>query len=187
VLLAGVSCPAFAGPNNIGGTITFTGNVTDTTCDVVGGYGTGGETSNITVVLDSVPTSALTAAGNTAGGKAFQLILGGQSGCTIATPGTAQLSYDPSSVNIDGTNSGTLKNTAVGGATNTNIQLVHGTDSGGQVLDLGNALLNQPIAPDDATAPNQASWNFFAQYFSTVGGSTPGAVKSNVQYKVSYN
>ena len=49
-----------------GGTIRITGAVTDATCTITGGAGTDGGTSNVTVALDPVAATSLTAAGNTA-------------------------------------------------------------------------------------------------------------------------
>jgi hypothetical protein len=80
-----------------GGTITFTGAVTDETCTIKGGSGTDGGTGNFTVALDAVPASALAAAGDTAGNKPFQVIIGGSNQPTCQDGKVATMSFETSS------------------------------------------------------------------------------------------
>ncbi len=72
---------AFAGSETTnGGTIEFIGEITDSTCVVsVKGTdnGTGTDRTNNTVILPTVQTANLAAAGNTAGRTGFVLLVGG--------------------------------------------------------------------------------------------------------------
>jgi major type 1 subunit fimbrin (pilin) len=163
-----------------GGTITFTGAVTDETCTITGGAGTNGGTGNFTVALDPVPASALAAATDTAGNKPFQIIIGGSGQTTCQDGKVATLSFVPSSPQIDPA-TGALVNALSGQATNVEVQ----------VLDNNSA----PIALNDpangvtfpAIANNTATQDFSAQYLAVNAGATAGLVSTDVLYQVVYN
>lgn len=173
---------AFAGAasaQSVGsGTIYFDGSVTDNTCTVQGGPGTGGEVTNFTVRLDSVPTTALTAAGATAGAKTFGVILGGAGSGTCNVAGVYSFALDNSSINIDA-DTGALKN-ASGENPTTQLQLL---DAAGAPINLFNPYsVNFP-----ALVNNQAQINFGVRYLTKGGAATAGAVESNVKYVLTYN
>lgn len=175
VLAAGAASAAASN----GGTIRFTGAVTDETCTVTGGAGTDGGLGNFTVALDPVPVSALPAAQAVAGKKPFQVIIGGQGQGSCVDGKIATMTFLPSSPRIDPL-TGTLSNSLTGEATNTNVQLL---DSAGSAiaLNIPNAgYQSQPIANNTTTL------DFSAQYYAT-GAATPGLVDTSVVYAVTYN
>ncbi|RDS84183.1 fimbrial protein [Dyella psychrodurans] len=162
-----------------GGTITFTGSVTDATCTVTGGTGTSGGTGNFSVALDQVDASVLSAAGVTANPKMFDVIIGGPGQGTCEDGKVASMSFLPSSIYIDAA-TGALSNALSGEATNTEIQLLDSTNA---VIDLrmGAVAGMATIANNTATIP------FTAQYLAVNGAATPGLVSTNVVYAVTYN
>ncbi|WP_104656472.1 fimbrial protein [Ralstonia insidiosa] len=163
-----------------GGTIRITGAVTDATCTITGGAGTDGGTSNVTVALDPVAATSLTAAGNTANHKPFSLIIGGPGQGSCVDGKVARLSFNVASPRVDAA-TGTLTNALVGQAGNTNIQMTNGTAAG--VINLASPA-NGVDSP--AIADNTATINLGAQYYAT-GAATPGLVDTSVQYGVTYN
>jgi major type 1 subunit fimbrin (pilin) len=162
-----------------GGTIRFTGAVTDETCTITGGSGTDGGQGNFTVALDPVPASQLAAAGDVANKKPFTVIIGGPGQGSCQDGKVARMSFLTSSPRIDPT-TGTLTNALSGEATNANVQLLDST--GGVVA------LNDPANGYDspAIANNTATIDFAAQYYAT-GAATPGLVDTSVVYAVTYN
>ena len=162
-----------------GGTITFTGSVTDSTCTISGGGGTNGGTGNFTVALDSVAATDLAAAGVTANAKPFTVTIGGPGQGTCLDGKVATLSFLTSSPQIDAA-TGALTNALAGQATNTEIQLM---DSTGAPINLADPSysVNSP-----AIANNTAQINLQAQYYAT-GAATSGLVSTSVVYAIAYN
>ena len=160
-----------------GGTITFTGLVTDDTCPVTGGAGTDGGKNDFIVALTSVNTSDLAVAGAAAGKKPFDVIIGGAgSGCD--TTKVASMKFLPSSPRVDAL-TGTLTNALAGEATNTNIQLLDATD----------AVINLADAANESTADfvgDSATIKYSAQYLAVNGPATAGLVSTSVVYSVEY-
>jgi major type 1 subunit fimbrin (pilin) len=163
-----------------GGTITFTGAVTDETCTVTGGAGTNGGTGNFTVALDPVPASALAAATDTAGNKTFEVIIGGPGQSTCVDGKVATMSFVPSSPQIDPA-TGALVNALSGQATNTEVQVLDGTGTAIALNDPANGVTFPAIANNTATV------DFQAQYLAVNGGATAGLVSTDVLYQVVYN
>lgn len=168
-----------AAPAFTGGTIRFTGAVTDETCTITGGSGTDGGQGNFAVALDPVAASVLSAAGSVAGKKPFQIILGGQGQGTCEDGKVANMSFLSSSPQIDPT-TGNLKNALVGQATNTQVQVL---DSTGTPIVLNDSTWKVDFP---AIANHTATLEFGAQYFAT-GEATPGLVDTSVVYAVTYN
>lgn len=165
--------------SSYGGTITFTGAVSDSTCTVSGGAGTSGATGNFSVALTPVAATALSAAGDVAGPTNFSLVIGGpgQTGCVNGD--IAAISFMPSSTQIDAT-TGALANTLSGQATNVQVQLL---DDTGAPINLAD-----PSYQATATiANNTATVPFTAQYLAVGGAATPGSVQTNVVYQLTYN
>lgn len=177
-LVMGVASTAMAG--TAGGTITFTGAVNDTTCTVSGGSGTNGGAANFSVALDTVDANVLNAAGITANPKAFNVTIGGSDQPTCTAGKIANMSFLPSSTQIDPT-TGSLKNSLSGQATNVQIQL---TDSTSAPINLatGGQTWSTTIGAD-----NTGTIAFNAQYQTVGGAATPGLVNTNVVYQVVYN
>ena len=163
-----------------GGTIRFTGAVTDETCTVTGGAGTNGGTGNFTVALDPVPASALAAATDTAGNKTFQVIIGGPGQSTCVDGKVATMSFVPSSPQIDPT-TGALINALSGQATNTEVQVLDSTGTAIALNDPANGVTFPAIAGNTATV------DFQAQYLAVNAGATAGLVSTDVLYQVVYN
>lgn len=156
------------------GTITFTGEIKDVTCSVTGG-------PNFSVPLDPVQASALGSSGKVAGGKPFDITVGGTTtGCPDGTK--VAIVFEPSSSAINAA-TGNLKNTSTdAGGVASNVEI--------QILDAANA--NAPIdlrngdATTEATvASSAAKMPFVAQYIAT-GAAGAGAVESAVEYSVTF-
>ena len=179
-LTLGLAIAGSASAADAGGTITFTGSVTDATCTVTGGTGTSGGTGNFSVALDQVNASALAAAGDTANPKVFDVIIGGPGQGTCENGKVASMSFLPSSIYIDAA-TGALSNALTGEATNTQIQLLDGTTNATIDLRTGTYAATATIANNTATVP------FTAQYLAVNGAATPGLVSTNVVYAVTYN
>lgn len=164
-----------------GGTITFTGSVTDATCTVSGGTGTDGGTGNFTVALDEVNVNQLAAANDVANAKQFSVIIGGpgQGSCQDGT--VATMSFLPSSPRIDAA-TGALRNALSGEAQNAQIQLLRGGMTGNAInLASGTEQFMATVANNTATIP------FGVQYLAVNGAATPGLVSTSVVYAVTYN
>lgn len=151
-------------------TITFLGEVSDQTCEVA----INGATANPTVLLPTVSTADLAAAGSVAGETPFTLSV---SGCTINA--TQALPIKTVFVGNSVTVAGNLGNT--GSATNVSLQILDAV--GGNAVDLtGVATVDGlNVAAGDSTA----SHDFAVQYYSD-GAATAGTVVSSVQYAISY-
>lgn len=151
-------------------TITFLGEVSDQTCEVA----INGATANPTVLLPTVSTADLAAAGSVAGETPFTLSV---SGCTINA--TQALPIKTVFVGNSVTAAGNLGN--AGTATKVSLQILDAV--GGNAVDLtGVATVDGlNVAPGASTA----SHDFAVQYYSE-GAATAGTVVSSVQYAISY-
>jgi major type 1 subunit fimbrin (pilin) len=159
------------------GTITFTGSIDSSTCTVTSSAGA----ASFTVGLPQVSTKVLAAAGETAGDTSFSLKL---SGCSDIVGNVSTNFEAGTAVDLA---SGRLNNTAAGGATNVQIQLLNGDD--GSAIVAGGAAASQNshsvAMTSDGGTPEAgvATLNYFARYFAT-GISTAGAVSSLVTYSM---
>jgi major type 1 subunit fimbrin (pilin) len=163
-----------------GGTITFTGAVTDQTCTIKGGTGTDGGTGNFTVALDPVPATSLAAAQDVAGNKPFNVEIGGPGQSTCENGKIATMSFLTSSPQVDAA-TGALKNALSGEATNTEVQVLDGTGKAIALNDPANGVQSPAIVDNTAIIP------FQAQYLAVNGGATAGLVSTSVLYAVTYN
>ncbi|WP_250627112.1 fimbrial protein [Pinirhizobacter soli] len=160
-----------------GGTITFTGTVTDDTCPVKGGAGTDGGANNFIVALSAVNTSALATDGAVAGKKSFNVVIGGEdTGCD--TTKVASMKFLATSPRVDAT-TGTLTNALPGEATNTNIQLLDAADAVINLADGSNSF-------SSAWVGDTATITYAAQYKAIGGAATAGLVSTSVVYSVEY-
>lgn len=158
-----------------GNTINFSGEVTDQTCSAV----VDGNTDP-TVILDSVPVSALTGGtGKTAGETSFTLQL---TGC--AAPSGADEHFTALFQATNATTAGNLTNTAAGGATGVALQLLDGPAgtpvnlAGGAAKEAGDIVL--------ADGQTSASYDYAVQYYSEDATVTPGPVLGSVTYTLRY-
>lgn len=172
VLAVGASSSAYAQS----GTITFTGEVTASTCEVTF-PGNGGTTLNPTIALATVSTGSLAAAGATAGHKPFQIQIGSTgTPCEIGT-GVA-LELNPN--HTDAITNGRLDNTAAGGAENVQIQL---RDATGAPIFLSSTPWISPRVP---FAAGVATLGFEGEYYASEAAGA-GDVSASLQYTLDYN
>lgn len=166
VAAAGLGIAALSSPASAAdGTISISGTVNAATCTVNGG-------GNVTVTLPTVSTTALTAAGVTAGATAFSIQL---SGCTV---GVARAYFEPGST-IDPA-SGRLNNT--GSATNVQVQLLNSNLS---AINLAGGSIATQGSNSIATVAGANNLNYYARYYATdaVGA---GGVATSVNYTIVY-
>ena len=159
------------------GKITFNGTISDVTCTITGGDNTDGGTSNFTVNLPSVSTSALASSGQSAGDTPFSVVLGGAN----CKDKIAKLWFESSTPTIDAANGGRLKNTASGGAANVLVGLLN---KAGAAINLSTNAGGD--GSKEQIAGNTATLKYTAQYYAT-GVATAGAVNTYVNYSVVYN
>jgi len=178
-LVLGMSVATAASAAATGGTIRFTGAVTDETCTITGGSGTDGGTGNFVVALDPVRASLLAAAGDVAGAKPFQVIIGGPGQGSCVNGKVATMSFLASSPRIDPM-TGALTNALVGEATLTQVQVMEADGTAINMADPANGVRSPAIVN------NTAIIVFQSQYLAT-GAATPGLVDTSVVYAVSYN
>lgn len=155
------------------GTISFSGLITDTTCDVdISGAGAGA-----TVTLPTVSADSLNAATKTNGKTRFTLSL---SGCSSSLT-TAKAFFEAGSTVNNAT--GRLMNTDSAGASNVSLQLRDGQNN--SVIAIGD-----PSQIDSSTgyvniSSGSAVLPYFVEYYAE-GTATAGAVTSQVTYNLVY-
>jgi len=161
------------------GIIEFTGEVTDLTCTISGGAGASG-TTNITVPMDPVEASALSASGATAGLHPYQLVIGGPGQGTCQNGKVATLYFDPTAGQVDGANGNLRNQEPTSPAANTQIQVLYKN----AVVDF-----RDPTFKIDAPAivNNTSVIDMASQYIANGGAAAPGFVQSAINYKVVYN
>lgn len=155
------------------GTLSVSGAVSDTTCDLGGTPGA----NDISVSLATAPIASLAATGDTYGDKEFDINL---TGCTTAAQSKAPtVRFDASGVSANGN----IKNIATGGgaATNVELRLLDGQNSWAP-LNLGT---NDP-ANGAAPASGSGTLKYKVQYIAT-GAATAGDVQGQIPYEVIYN
>ncbi|MBO1114224.1 fimbrial protein [Bordetella petrii] len=152
------------------GTITFNGEITASTCDIVNSGG-----PDFDVDLPTVSTSTLDASGKTAGWTQFDIEL---ANCTGSLSNV--MAYFEAGPNVD-TARGHLNNTipvGAGGATEVQIALrdAHGA---------GNIVIGSPGNQTVDVSGGSGVLSYEAGYFAT-GAATAGAVESSVTYSLVY-
>lgn len=157
------------------GTVTITGEVIQTTCQIKSGD------ENKTVTLPKVPTTALSSAGDTAGTTPFTLtITKCSAGDSVEQAG---ISWDVNSTNVN-TNTGNLTNIATGGtpAENVEVQLL---EADGSAITIGGTNDIDYTALKKTAETDETVFKFFAQYHATAQ-STAGEVKAIAPFSVVY-
>lgn len=154
------------------GTITITGKITDTTCNI----SVDGQTSNATVTLPTVPASALPLAGNTAGTTPFSIAL---SGCTGSVFATAHTLFEAGTYVEQST--GRLNLTAASTATNVQVELLNSALS---PIKAGATDATQGDIKTNFTA-DTTTLNYFARYYATDAAGA-GSVNTAVDYTIIY-
>ncbi|MBV6694014.1 fimbrial protein [Serratia quinivorans] len=164
------------------GTVTFNGQLTDTTCAV------NAADADKTVTLPTVATTALTAEGQTAGFTPFTISV---SNCPASV--TKVRAHFESNANMD-SNTGNLVLTNTGGARNVQVQL---QNTNGSQIALGGTnatsaaveLTDPVITATETVAGNTgrtAKMTYHAGYYAT-GATTAGAVTTLTNFTVAYN
>ena len=166
---AGLSATAFAAPPQ-SGVINITGKVMETSCVL------DSAATNIDVKLPTVDKDLLSGAQSSTGRTGFALTV---TGCAEGVKVSA--AFVPDS-NVDAY--GNLKNSAAGGASNVQVQL----------LDQSHNAIN--INTDDATSQlaravtitsaAPATLQYYAQYFSQAGSAGSGDVAAMANYQLTY-
>ncbi|WP_447873421.1 fimbrial protein [Serratia fonticola] len=155
------------------GTITFNGELTANTCDVV----VDGQTADATVVLPTVGTSQLNGATQTAGETGFVMALNNCSG-TLQTAST----FFEAGASVDSV-TGRLKN-LTGTASNVSLQLLDASSTSRAVIEAGNANQVTNTTYQDVTS-GSATLPYAVRYYAE-GATTAGTVISNVVYSIQY-
>lgn len=157
------------------GTITITGKVMNSTCDVTGNGGS----SDFTVTLPPVAQSALASKDQTAGDTGFTLSL---TNCPTTPTGLKVGAQFYSAANAN--SNGRLDNTATtGGATGVAIQLLDDGDAPITIAtsQSGAAVTDQTTVPTSGTT----QLSYTARYYATTAA-TAGNVSTTVQYVINY-
>lgn len=157
-----------------GGTISFSGLITGSTCEVnVGGAG-----ADAAVVLPTVGADTLNEATKTNGKTRFTLDL---SGCTGAL--SQAKAYFEGGNTVDNA-TGRLKNTDSTGATNVSLQLRDGQDN--SVINAGDATQAGSSSSGYVDiSSGSASLPYYVEYYAE-DAVTAGAVASQVTYSLVY-
>lgn len=154
------------------GTISFTGSVNTETCAAAVNNGS----ADGTVSLPAVPTSALSAAGKTAGATTFTISL---TGCDAANTKTRAYFGAGGSVN----SAGRLNNANVGAA-NVEVQLLD-VDDNSSVIVVGDYASQSTSGTTVDASSGTGTLNYAARYYAT-GAATAGAVATSVTYSIIY-
>ncbi|MBC3218632.1 fimbrial protein [Serratia fonticola] len=155
------------------GTITFNGELTANTCDVV----VDGQQADATVILPTVSTSQLQTATRTAGDTGFVMALSNCAG-TLETASA----FFQAGASVDAV-TGRLLNTT-GGATNVSLQLLDASSPTQAVIKAGSqdqvtAMTYQDVTGGSATLP------YIVRYYAEAA-TTAGTVVSSVVYSIQY-
>ncbi|ALX92406.1 fimbrial protein [Serratia fonticola] len=156
------------------GTITFNGELTATTCDVV----VDGQTADATVTLPTIGTNQLTAATQTAGDTGFVMALNNCAG----TLQTASAFFEAGS-SVDLT-TGRLKNLNGAGATGVSLQLLDANNTTPTVINAGNQIQRTTAGYKDISS-GSADLSYIVRYYAEAP-TTAGLVDSNVVYSIQY-
>ncbi len=179
IALAIVAAPAFAFAQSAN-TITFIGDVTTQTCSVL----VNGNASTPTVLLPSVPTTALAAAGATAGPTEFTMEV---TGCVAPTAAGGAQAISTVFAGNGVTSEGNLQNRAGDtGAKNVALQMYDPATPAAS-FDLKPAGGVKVPGLKLAVGETSAKHNFAVRYVTEGAAATAGGVLGAVQYAVSYD
>lgn len=170
-LLASVGLAAATAAYAIDGTITFTGNVIASTCEING-------SNDVDVVLPTIGTTALTSVGAVGGRTPFALSL---KNCPYseAAPMKVGVWFEPGA-NVNMTTGHLTVGT--GDAKNVEVQILNDQH---QPIKIGASVSSQNSQMVSIGSDKTAQLNYFGEYYAT-GTVEPGSVKTNVQYSLVY-
>lgn len=149
------------------GTITFTGDISNTTCNI----SVNGRNSSTTITFEPISASALSKAGEVANELPVTMAL---TNCQNPTENVRALFDSTETDSI----TGNLKNK--GSATNVQVQLM---DNGRKPIKLGDG--SQVNGPSFKIVDDMATLNYFARYYAT-DKVEAGDVSTVVNYSLSY-
>ncbi|WP_337265082.1 MULTISPECIES: fimbrial protein [unclassified Serratia (in: enterobacteria)] len=155
------------------GIITFNGELTATTCDVI----VDGQAADATVTLPTIGTNQLTAATQTAGRTGFTMALSNCAG----TLKTASAFFEEGASVDQAT--GHLKN-MTGTATKVSLQLRDASTAAQAPIQVGNSNQTLNTSYIDISSGN-ATLPYAVEYYAD-GQTTAGTVVSNVVYSIQY-
>ncbi|WP_368919344.1 fimbrial protein [Citrobacter sp. RHB21-C01] len=159
------------------GTIYFEGKLTGTTCDIT----VDGQASPATVVLPEVSTSLLQTEGQTTADTGFNIQLANCTGVTSTSTAAAFLE-NGSTVDTTTFNLLNTDESVPDGATNVQLQLVDKlTDL---PLQVGHTNQTTTTSRIDMSS-GAASLPYTVRYYA-MGATTPGTVKSQVNFSIDY-
>lgn len=161
------------------GTITFTGELTDTTCEVdINGQG-----SDATVTLPSEGVENLTTAGQVSGRTSFNMNL---SKCVAGdkNPKSKVSAFFQAGSTVD-LSTGRLVNQSANGAKNVELQLLDPANSYA-VINVGNTDQIAKTTHVNIDTTNGSALLHYAVEYYAIGQTTPGAVSSSVIYNLMY-
>ena len=168
----------------VNGTITFQGNVTGQTCVINGG------TPSFTVLMDTVPTSALARDGEPADIKnnSIKFTLTGctQNGATPAANGAVRVRFEGGST-VNPVTKRLINTTGAAFATNVEVGLINTDYSDIQIggdQTAGNPYV--PITGDAASGNGTATLFYGTKYVATSGPAGKGKVTTTVQYSLDF-
>lgn len=157
------------------GTVNFTGEVIDKTCDIT----IDGNVSPATVVLEAVDKSQLSASGATAKRTGFNI---GLSNCTGTASVTKAAAFFENGATVDPVNY-RLLNTLSGATAATNVQLQLIDAPTGLPIQVGNPSQSGSTTYD--LSSGSATLPYAVEYYAT-GAATPGLVASAVNFTINY-
>jgi major type 1 subunit fimbrin (pilin) len=169
---------ASAATNSSGGTITITGNVVTSTCNVA----INGGSASPTITLPTVDVNAFGgAAGVAAAWSPVNIVL---TGCPASISGLTNNTVVPYffGTNVD-TADNYLKNTVTGGS-NVEVALSNSESLSG-LLTLSGSLNNQNTTAK-ALSTSAITFSYYAGYVSTATTTSAGSVSTTVQYDIAY-
>ncbi|HCI5982329.1 type 1 fimbrial protein [Klebsiella sp. HSTU-Sny5] len=179
---AASAAPAAPTATANGGTINFTGKVTDVTCTVK----VNGGTNNGTVALPPVSTASLAKSGDVAGMTSFTVSLDNckSAGATLAAGKTAAVFFE-AGADVDSA-TGLLLNHNTSGAGAVALELVDNSNSSHHAIIAGDAA-QQANTTKIAIDPQGTTILPYAVRYHATGAATAGDVESSVVYSVMYN
>ena len=173
IVLACAPIFAFAQSAN---TIQFQGLVSSTTCSAT----INGSSTSTTILLPTVPTTALAAAGSAAGATGFTV---GVAGCEapVGAPQAIRTTFTVASGASGVTSSGNLKNTSADNGVS--LRLMSSPTGSALSLAGGSVAAAGLSLPVGATS---TTYDYGVEYYAESGTVTAGAVTGAVQYAIAY-
>jgi major type 1 subunit fimbrin (pilin) len=159
------------------GTITFTGGLTPTTCQVEG-HDPGHGNADKKVEMHHLPVGEFQAPASTGVAVPFEIHIGGNGDASCTDGHTAYVEFDGLSPSIDQA-TGYL-NPDPGGAKNVQIQILN---KDGTVINLADGGTSEGVK----IVNNAAIIPMDARYYSANGQATSGEVNARVGYEVVYD